>query len=149
MLTTSFVPYEVRNWHLCIDEYTAGELAGRLYGSMGKRAHRFSSALPMLRLMEELMDDELRVQRYEQKRSFRSVQQVRCPSTDWRELDRRPGRLATFTVCIHFRQNATWQGEVVWMEQQQRTCFRSALELLFILDNALASTQNGAETCSG
>lgn len=95
------------------------------------------------------MDNELRVQRYEQKRSFRSVQQVRGPSADWRELDRRPGRLATFTVCIHFRQNATWQGEVAWLEQQQRTCFRSALELLFLLDGALAGMRGGAETCSG
>lgn len=149
MLTTSFVPYEVRNWHLCIDKYTDGELAGRLYGSMGKRAQAFHSALPMLRLMEELMDNELRVQQYEQKRTFRSVQRARSYSVGWREMERRPGRLATFTVCIHFRQNATWQGEVVWLEQQQRTCFRSALELLFLLDGALAGMQDDAETYSG
>ena len=47
------------------------------------------------------------------------------------------GRLATFTLRILFRQNATWQGEVSWLERRENCTFRSVLELMQQLDRAL------------
>jgi hypothetical protein len=47
--------------------------------------------------------------------------------------------MATFFVRIIFRQNASWQGSVLWLEGQREQRFRSALELIFLLDNALRS----------
>lgn len=43
----------------------------------------------------------------------------------------------TFIVNIKYRENATWQGEVVWVDKKQRKCFRSALELMKLMDSAL------------
>ena len=43
----------------------------------------------------------------------------------------------TFVVKILDRQNATWQGTVTWIEEQKTQCFRSALELLKLIDGAL------------
>ena len=43
----------------------------------------------------------------------------------------------TFIVNIKFRENATWQGEVVWVDKKQKKCFRSALELMKLMDSAL------------
>lgn len=43
----------------------------------------------------------------------------------------------TFVVKILDRRNATWQGKVTWLEQQKTQCFRSALELLKLIDGAL------------
>lgn len=51
------------------------------------------------------------------------------------------GILATFTVHVLFRQNATWQGNVCWLEKQCQCNFRSTLELLRLMESALAHTE--------
>lgn len=43
-----------------------------------------------------------------------------------------------FLVNVKYRQNATWQGTVAWADGKQEVNFRSALELLKIIDSALA-----------
>ena len=43
----------------------------------------------------------------------------------------------TFIVKIINQQNATWQGTVTWVENQQTQSFRSALELLKMIDGAV------------
>lgn len=53
------------------------------------------------------------------------------------ELEKPTG---TFVVKILDRQNATWQGEVTWVEEQKIQRFRSALELLKMIDGALDNT---------
>lgn len=50
------------------------------------------------------------------------------------ELEKNTG---TFVVKILDRQNATWQGTVTWVEEQKVQHFRSALELLKMIDVAL------------
>lgn len=45
--------------------------------------------------------------------------------------------LGTFVVHVQHYENATWQGEVVWAEQKRTEKFRSALELLKLMDSAL------------
>lgn len=43
----------------------------------------------------------------------------------------------TFVVQIMDSQNATWQGTVTWTEGKQSKPFRSALELLKLIDSSL------------
>ena len=43
----------------------------------------------------------------------------------------------TFIVHIQHRQNATWQGMVTWANEGKCKSFRSALELLKLIDGAL------------
>lgn len=43
----------------------------------------------------------------------------------------------TFIIKIHECQNATWQGSVLWVEEQREQYFRSALELLKMIDGAM------------
>lgn len=45
----------------------------------------------------------------------------------------------TFLVKILFRQKETWQGQVTWAEKNKTVSFRSALELMRLLDEAGAS----------
>ena len=45
--------------------------------------------------------------------------------------------MATFYVQILFRQNETWQGKVSWAQGKQKQYFRSALELVKLIDSAL------------
>ncbi len=46
---------------------------------------------------------------------------------------------ATFVIQIQCRQNATWQGQIVWTEKKQTQQFRSELELIKLMESALDS----------
>ena len=50
------------------------------------------------------------------------------------------GEKATFVVHVMYRQNATWQGSVTWAEKKQTANFRSALELIKLMDSAVEAT---------
>ena len=50
------------------------------------------------------------------------------------------GKKATFVVQVQYRQNATWQGTVTWLEEGKQSHFRSALELIKLMDSALEET---------
>ena len=53
-----------------------------------------------------------------------------------------PGhRKGTFVVKIEYCQNETWQGKVVWAEENRTERFRSMLELVKLMDEAMASGQ--------
>ncbi|MBQ2819515.1 MAG: hypothetical protein IKM67_05230 [Clostridia bacterium] len=56
----------------------------------------------------------------------------------------RKGRLATFSIRLMFRQNASWQGSVSWLEGSSEETFRSALELIFLMKSALDSKKQTA-----
>lgn len=47
----------------------------------------------------------------------------------------------TFLLTIQNRQNATWQGSVTWVEKQSKEYFRSALELIKLIEGALEENE--------
>ncbi len=54
----------------------------------------------------------------------------------YHNIDRKKG---TFVVKIEFWQRGTWQGQVIWAEENRTERFRSALELIRLMDEAMAS----------
>jgi len=50
----------------------------------------------------------------------------------------------TFVVKIMNQQKSTWQGSVTWVEEQKTKNFRSALELIKMIDEAMG-TNKGSE----
>ena len=44
----------------------------------------------------------------------------------------------TFEITVKFMQNSTWQGQIHWIEKDYKQNFRSALEMLKLMDEALA-----------
>jgi hypothetical protein len=54
------------------------------------------------------------------------------------EGDRKKG---TFIVKIEYCQNESWQGQVVWAEENRSERFRSTLELIKLIDEAMSSGQ--------
>lgn len=50
---------------------------------------------------------------------------------------------ATFVVRMMYRQHSSWQGEVTWIDREKKEYFRSAMELIKLLDSAVnASKEN-------
>ena len=48
----------------------------------------------------------------------------------------------TFIIDIKSVQNNTWQGTILWTQTQQKTPFRSALELIRLLDSAIGTSDS-------
>ena len=52
---------------------------------------------------------------------------------------RSKGKMATFIITVLFRQNASWQGIVRWIEGKKEAHFRSTLELLQLINGVFQS----------
>lgn len=46
----------------------------------------------------------------------------------------------TFIVRVQYTQNNSWQGTITWNEKNQTQHFRSALEMLHLMDNAIGES---------
>lgn len=51
----------------------------------------------------------------------------------------------TFIIRVEESQRGTWQGKVVWVEEDTTEHFRSALELLQLVDEAINAARNSRE----
>ncbi|MDO4581494.1 MAG: hypothetical protein Q4B96_02780 [Bacillota bacterium] len=51
---------------------------------------------------------------------------------------------STFVIQILGREHATWQGKLVWSDTGETVSFRSALELLKLIDGAMAEVVKSA-----
>jgi len=44
----------------------------------------------------------------------------------------------TFVIKIKGTDNGTWQGTVDWVEEKKKVAFRSALELIRVMDSSVS-----------
>ena len=142
----SEIPYEARRMFICVDAHEDGVLEGKLYSAFSPEPLCFGSMLMLLRHMDDWLDGLAHIQRHEDRRTLLAPSNPREGIAA--QLDKQPvpggpavpdalGTVATFSLMIQFRQNATWQGEVTWVEQKRSTSFRSVLELLRMMDDVL------------
>jgi hypothetical protein len=52
----------------------------------------------------------------------------------------------TFIVKINSRQRDTWQGEVIWAEEDKRQRFRSTLELMKLMNEAMTKANEDSKS---
>lgn len=126
---------EYRTTVVCVDSFDQGVLSGRLYNPYLSEGKSFRSLMEFLRTMEELLDGMNFPQPFTSIRSFQKPQQQKQPGPP--EGEPQEGKIGTFAVRVIFRQNSSWQGSVCWLERNIEESFRSALELLLLMDSAL------------
>ena len=51
----------------------------------------------------------------------------------------------TFEISVKFMQNSTWQGQIHWVEKNVKQNFRSALEMLKLMDEALTGADEDSQ----
>lgn len=136
---------------VCVDGSQNSDINGRIYNKEEEDPMLFSSAAQMIRKMDALCD-RLGYPRASVKfRTFkRSAPRARSgedavPMKKGENILENRGQEATFVVHIKYRQNATWQGNVTWAETKKSSNFRSALELLKLIDSALGEEENNEE----
>lgn len=129
-----------RTIRLCVDSYERGVPTGRYYHpGMEDEAHEFRSLTQFLSGAEELMDEANFPQSFTAKRVFVPLPEGKPEAVGATQT----GKLATFTIRIMFRQHASWQGSVIWIEGGAEQTFRSVLELVLLMDSALGGCREG------
>lgn len=131
---------------LCIDEEIAGTLHGRIYYGLKPEGVKFRDANQIVLILDEIMDYVECPQSTNNLRKLgKEKEMFECNMTEKKEalksmrkfeVDSQKGQKATFVLQVKFRQNASWQGTVKWLEKKEILHFRSALEFIKILDSA-------------
>lgn len=129
---------EFRTTLVCIDSYDEGVPMGRFYNPSCPKGLSFHSLSQLLSRMEDLLDEMRFPQSFTVVRAFSPASGLSVMKPD-AESRSQKGRLATFSVRVLFRQNASWQGTVAWLEDGREENFRSVLELILLMDSAMRS----------
>lgn len=133
---------------ICCDSMEGYDWKGRLYTRYQKEPVYFRNAGELVGILEQFYNWIDYPQSSMVGRSFRDTDQKSGRRPDRKErqvvvvsmeaMERQNGEKATFVVRIQYRQNATWQGQVTWAEKNKTINFRSALELLKLIDSTAA-----------
>lgn len=125
-----------RTTYLCVDSYERGVMRGRWYNpGLEGGGRSFESLAQFLTGAEALFDAGNFPQSYMAKRVFVPIPEMAAPGN--LDLSSQTGKRGTFMIRLLFRQHASWQGCVTWIESSSEQTFRSALELILLIDSAL------------
>lgn len=134
---------------ICIDENENHEKQGRFYHRYSVEPMLFTDLNSLLIEADRLMDKidypqaSMRSRNFDTQENRKEKGAERVKTAD--EILNESGKKATFVVNVQYRQNATWQGKVLWAEAGRSCNFRSALELLKLIDGALDEEEAGAQ----
>lgn len=123
-----------RTTTVCVDENRGGVPCGRIYNGFLEEGRSFGCLTEFLQEMERILSQVDFPKSFTAPRTFAPLTGGSAPLP---VAEPRNGKQATFAVRVLFRQNATWQGSVTWLEGKQEQGFRSALELIFLMSSAL------------
>jgi len=133
---------EYRTTMVCIDGYEDRVPKGRFYNPLYAEGIRFHGVVDLIKKLENMLDQMQFPQSFSLVRRFSEAR----ASAEQSPAEMKPhnGEIATFAVRVLFRQNASWQGSILWVEGDREESFRSVLELIFLLDSA-AGAEGGAQ----
>ncbi len=137
--------------NICVNDKRDGDFQGVLYHQYADEPISFDSVVKLLVVIEKLLDQWDFPQKSLEPRTFKLVANTRNTrrtnvedelvidklqaAYGTRNIQGYSGKLGSFIVQVIFRQNATWQGQVLISENNERKEFCSAMELLRIIDD--------------
>lgn len=143
---------------VCIDDNQNSDYQGQLWHQYSDDPISFNGIYDMLISADKLYDEWDFPQRSLERREFGRGEQEdhrdkgfprQQDDSDELAIDRvqkqhgtrniqgKMGRMGTFIIQVAFRQHATWQGHVIFVEKNERKDFESAMELVRIIDGDL------------
>ncbi len=140
---------------VCINDDRDADYQGLIYHQYADDPIEFSTMSDMILEMDNLFDEWDFPQRGLAERKFDKKKENHkrpVPETDGdklkieiisekcgvRNVQNKKGQLGTFVIQVVYRQDASWQGHVICKEKDEKLDFNSALELIKIIDGALA-----------
>jgi len=120
---------------ICADAYENRVLRGRIYNPYFENGVCFESTMDFLKIIKYMLEEMNTPQSFTAYRCFRKEKRIEI--TEASNGMMKNGRKTTFVLRILFGQHTSWQGILTWPEGKKEEKFRSALELLFLMDSAL------------
>lgn len=119
---------------LCVDEKMEQDLSGRIYHAYQENEIPFHTVLEVV----EALEDVCELTRYPQSnvyiRQFVKAKEMVAEQAERKmpneQLAAYRGKLATFLIAVGSRENASWQGEIFWVETDKIQTFHSEMELI-------------------
>jgi len=135
----------------CIDNRSPAGLEGRIYYSNSKTPFYYKDVSQMLLFMDDFFECINFPMASTQSRSFTKNRRSETTKGGIKKMQDpniadHKGNTATFVVQVQYRQNSTWQGKVVWADQNKTLYFRSALELIRLMDSAIDESAQDSRT---
>ena len=124
--------------NVCVDSYAGQEISGRFYTLYSVEPTSFTGITSFLLRLEQFYDRlgfpmaSTRHRRFAGEDTKKEKMSV--IENNYRFGNK--GEQASFILHVQFRQNSSWQGVLHWMEANKKVSFRSALELIRLIDGA-------------
>lgn len=136
---------------LCISRKNEGDIEGCLFHGYSRRGIPFRGYEDIIRIAEELfnslgfphmgtIDRDISGKMY----CYRKTEGMARVVED-KELLGQHGDIGTFVIRVQHRQHSSWQGRVTYLDKNQTACFRSALELIKMIDGVLEEAERPGE----
>ncbi len=133
-----------------IYSYENQVLAGTIFHPYGNRIFYFRDVVELMSVLEQIYDQLSFPQAANTYRSFRPTVKKRSKrlsqlKTGGDFMNPVPPELekskekASFLVHVQFRQHATWQGTITWVNKGVTQQFRSVLEMIRLMTEAVES----------
>ena len=139
----NFVPHEMKMSVIKVFTYGDNDISGVVVNPYYKKEMYFKNFAQLIFIIEDLMDSLNFPQKSMESRVF-SIETDNVRHRKIIEGEAPPGSVVTasFQLSVYFRQNASWQGNLVWMDKKMESSFRSVLELITLIDNVMEDVQN-------
>ncbi|MBQ2879452.1 MAG: hypothetical protein IJE27_02045 [Anaerotignum sp.] len=135
-----FIPREMKTTLIKVYSYNNKCMQGTISNPFFKNEMVFENVMQLITMIERISDSLFFPQKAMELRHFEDPASPQesdafnfVTTADF--TDKLP--IATFELEIIFRQNASWQGNIVYAEKGLSSSFRSVLELLSLMDSVL------------
>ena len=136
-----FIPREMKTTLIKVYSYHNKCMQGTITNPFFEKDIVFENVMQLITIVEHISDSLFFPQKTMELRQFadNKVDQ-KTNSFDFVTTSYFDNLLpiATFELEIIFRQNASWQGNIIYAEKGLSSSFRSVLELLSLMDSVLA-----------
>ena len=132
---------EFKTMLICVESYRERQIIGTLYHASNEEGKPFRNAMQMIMEIDSILESMSFPKSSLQRRSFARRETEEKKTLNFQpnvsNYKERRGELATFKLRVTFKQNASWQGILTWVESETAEAFRSLLEMLMLMDSAL------------
>ena len=101
---------------VCVDSYKDREFSGRLYHPLRPEGVLFTNVVDMVSTLEGLLEEPDVPRPMSSPRSFGTREIVYHPCE---RSAPRSGNFATFQLRIMYQYHASWQGSILWMDENR------------------------------
>ena len=147
----SMLDNSYRYFTVTVDRYERQCMEGIISNAGEPLCIRYGNFLELVLQMNQIFD---RMSCPKQTMEFRQFSGTDYPALKVKKCKKAyKGKLATFQIYVKFRYDASWQGNITWLEGERTEHFESILQMIQLIDEILIGRyrikdpRKGARTC--